>query len=76
MNETQKQHSGICAKLFYTELEAAEILCYSRSTISLKIKSGEIPAVRPSGKRKGRVLIPASYFERLAVSANGSAGAV
>jgi len=60
------------AKLFYTELEAAEILCYSRPTISLKIKSGEIPAVRPSGKFKGRVLIPASYFEQLTVLALGN----
>jgi excisionase family DNA binding protein len=55
--------------LFFTPAEAAEILRYSRPTISLKIKSGEIPAVRPSGKVRGRVLIPASYFERLAAAA-------
>jgi excisionase family DNA binding protein len=54
---------------FYTPAEAAEILHFSRPTISLKIKSGEIPAVRPSGKLRGRVLIPASYFEKLAAAA-------
>jgi excisionase family DNA binding protein len=54
---------------FFTPAEAAEILHYSRPTISLKIKSGEIPAVRPSGKIRGRVLIPASYFDDLAALA-------
>jgi excisionase family DNA binding protein len=54
---------------FFTSAEAAVILHYSRPTISLKIKSGEIPAVRPSGKLRGRVLIPASYFERLSAAA-------
>jgi excisionase family DNA binding protein len=54
---------------FFTPAEVAEILHYSRPTISLKIKSGEIPAVRPSGKIRGRVLIPASYFERLSAAA-------
>jgi excisionase family DNA binding protein len=54
---------------FFTPAEVAEILHYSRPTVSLKIKSGEIPAVRPSGKIRGRVLIPASYFEELAAAA-------
>jgi excisionase family DNA binding protein len=54
---------------FFTPAEAAEILHYSRPTISLKIKSGEIPAVRPGGKARGRLLIPAGYFERLAAAA-------
>jgi excisionase family DNA binding protein len=54
---------------FFTPAQAAEILHYSRPTISLKIKSGEIPAIRPSNKTKGRVLIPAEYFERLATTA-------
>ena len=54
---------------FYTPAEAAAILHYSRVTISLKIKSGEIPAIRPSGKIKGRVLIPAEYFEKLSAAA-------
>ena len=57
---------------FYTPAEAAEILHYGRTTISLKIKSGEIPAIRPSGKHKGRVLIPAEYFEKLASAAMGT----
>jgi len=57
---------------FFTPAEAAAILRYSRPTISLKIKSGEIPAIRPSGKLKGRVLIPAEYFERLATTAMSS----
>jgi excisionase family DNA binding protein len=60
---------------FFTPAEAAEILHYSRPTISLKIKSGEIPAVRPSGKLRGRVLIPASYFEGLAAAAMEKAAA-
>jgi len=54
---------------FFTPAEAAVILHYSRTTISLKIKSGEIPAIRPSGKIKGRVLIPAEYFENLSSAA-------
>jgi excisionase family DNA binding protein len=58
---------------FFTPAEAAKILHYSRPTISLKIKSGEIPAVRPSGKLRGRVLIPAAYLERLAADAMGAA---
>jgi excisionase family DNA binding protein len=60
--KTKKPETG---KLFYTSVEVAEILHYSRPTISLKIKSGEIPAIRPSGKLRGRVLIPASYIEKL-----------
>jgi len=54
---------------FFTPAQAAEILHYSRTTVSLKIKSGEIPAIRPSGKIKGRVLIPAEYFENLTLAA-------
>ena len=54
---------------FFTPAQAAEILHYSRPTISLKIKSGEIPAIRPSNKIKGRVLIPAEYFNNLSASA-------
>jgi excisionase family DNA binding protein len=54
---------------FLTPAEVAEILHYTRSTISLKIKSGEIPAIRPSGKIKGRVLIPIEYIEGLAARA-------
>ena len=57
---------------FFTPAQAAEILHYSRPTISLKIKSGEIPAVRPSGKNKGRVLIPAEYIECLTAAAMNS----
>jgi excisionase family DNA binding protein len=54
---------------FFTPADAAKILHYSRPTISLKVKSGEIPAIRPSGKHKGRVLIPAEYFENLSNTA-------
>jgi excisionase family DNA binding protein len=54
---------------FFTPAEAAVILHYSRPTISLKIKSGEIPAIRPSGKLRGRVLIPADYFKKLSAAA-------
>ncbi|MDR2924234.1 MAG: helix-turn-helix domain-containing protein [Treponema sp.] len=57
---------------FYTPIQLAEILHYSRTTIGLKIKSGEIPAVRPSGKIKGRVLIPVEYFEQLSAAMSNS----
>jgi excisionase family DNA binding protein len=67
-----KQRENIMPQ-FFTPVEAAKILHYNRTTISLKIKSGEIPAVRPSGKLRGRVLIPASYFEQLAAAAIGNA---
>ena len=61
---------------FLTPTEVAEILHYTRSTISLKIKSGEIPAIRPSGKIKGRVLIPTEYIERLVSAAMNNAQGV
>jgi excisionase family DNA binding protein len=58
---------------FLSVAEAAKILHFSRPTVSLKIKSGEIPAVRPSGKLRGRVLIPSAYIERLVTEAMGNA---
>jgi hypothetical protein len=63
---------GASMPKFYTPAQLAEILHYNRVTISLKIKSGEIPAVRPSGKIKGRVLIPAEYVEQLSAAAMSS----
>ena len=67
---------GVSMPKFLTPAQVAEILHYTRSTISLKIKSGEIPAVRPSGKIKGRVLIPVEYIERLTATAmNNNQGA-
>jgi excisionase family DNA binding protein len=58
---------------FFSVAEAAKILHFSRPTVSLKIKSGEIPAIRPSGKLKGRVLIPSAYIEKLVAQAMGNA---
>ena len=46
---------------FYSMGEAGRLLTISRTTLYLKIKSGEIPAA----KIGRRVLIPAAYINRL-----------
>jgi hypothetical protein len=53
---------------FLTIEETAKILKLSRVSVSNKISKKQIPCVHMSGKR-GRALIPASYFENLEADA-------
>jgi excisionase family DNA binding protein len=54
---------------WYTITEATKILRTSRVTISKRISNKEIPFVRLDKGKKGRVLIPSSYFENLEAEA-------
>jgi excisionase family DNA binding protein len=49
-------------KQFLSREEAASLSGLSISTIDNLIKSNELPACRPTGKKRGRVLIRLSDF--------------
>lgn len=57
-------------KFFYSPKEAAELLSVSSATIARRLRDGSIQHT----KLGSRVLIPASYFEKLAASVDIPSG--
>jgi len=57
---------------FYTIQEVADILHVDRTTVGRWIASGALPAINPSGQKKGHRLIKKSTLNTLLEGINGT----